>query len=71
MIWQPVAMARLAQRAENEWVGVNSGIMDQFASALGQAGHALHVWCDTAAYEQIPMRDAVLIFDTAVPRSLR
>jgi galactokinase len=64
-------LALLGQRAESRFVGVNSGIMDQFASALGQAGHALHVWCDTAAYEQIPMRDAVLIFDTAVPRSLR
>jgi galactokinase len=64
-------LALLSQRAEVEFVGVNSGIMDQFASALGRAGEALHVWCDTAAYEQIPMRDAVLIFDTAVPRSLR
>ena len=64
-------LALLGQRAESRFVGVNSGIMDQFASALGREGHALHVWCDTAAYEQIPMRDAVLIFDTAVPRSLR
>ena len=64
-------LALLAQRAEVEYVGVNSGIMDQFASALGRPGEALHVWCDTATYEQIPMRDAVLIFDTAVPRSLR
>src|SRR5919112_5065430 len=64
-------LALLGQRAESRFVGVNSGIMDQFASALGEEGHALHVWCDTATYEQIPMRDAVLIFDTAVPRSLR
>lgn len=64
-------LALLSQRAEVEFVGVNSGIMDQFASALGRPGHALHVWCDTARYEHIPMRDAVLIFDTAVPRSLR
>jgi len=64
-------LALLAQRAETGFVGVASGIMDQFASALGEAGHALHVWCDTATTEQIPMRDAVLIFDTAVPRSLR
>ena len=64
-------LARLGQRAEVEFVGVNSGIMDQFAAALGQPGHALHLWCDTARYEQIPMPEAVLIFDTAVPRSLR
>ena len=65
------ALALLSQRAEVEYVGVNSGIMDQFASALGREGEALHVWCDSAEYEHIPMRDAVLIFDTAVPRSLR
>jgi len=64
-------LAVICQRAENAYVGVQCGIMDQFASALGRTGEALHVWCDTAEYEQIPMRDAVLIFDTAVPRSLR
>jgi galactokinase len=58
-------------KAENQFVGVASGIMDQFASALGEARHALHVWCDTAEVEQVPMPDAVLIFDTVVPRSLR
>ena len=61
----------LTQRAEAEFVGVACGVMDQFASALAAAGHALHVFCDTATTEQIPMREAVLIFDTAVPRSLR
>src|SRR5688500_1962502 len=34
--WQPVAMARAAQHAENEWVGVKCGIMDQMISAAGQ-----------------------------------
>src|SRR4051812_17571891 len=33
--WEPIAMAQLAQRAENEWVGVNCGIMDQLISAAG------------------------------------
>ncbi|HET7458011.1 MAG TPA: galactokinase [Gemmatimonadaceae bacterium] len=66
-----VDLALLAQRAETQFVGVASGIMDQFASALGREGNALHVWCDSAEFEHIPMRDAVLIFDTAVPRSLR
>ena len=64
-------LALLSQRAEVGFVGVNSGIMDQFASALGREGHALHVWCDRAEFEHVPMRDAVLIFDTGVPRSLR
>ena len=60
-----------AWHAEVEFVGVQCGIMDQFASALARQGHALHVWCDTAEVEHVPMPDAVLIFDTAVPRSLR
>ncbi|MDQ6830537.1 MAG: galactokinase [Gemmatimonadota bacterium] len=64
-------IALLAQRAETEFVGVASGIMDQFASSLGCAGEALHVWCDTGETEQVPMSQTILIFDTAVPRSLR
>jgi galactokinase len=64
-------LALLAQRAEVGFVGVNSGIMDQFASALGRPEHAVHVWCDTARWEVLPMSESVLIFDTAVPRSLR
>ena len=60
-----------AWHAEVEFVGVQCGIMDQFASALARRRHALHVWCDTAEVEHVPMPDAVLIFDTAVPRSLR
>jgi galactokinase len=63
--------ALLSRRVETQFVGVASGIMDQFASALAQRDHALHVHCDSRETEQVPMRDAVLIFDTGVPRSLR
>ena len=45
--------------------------MDQFSSALSREGHALHIWCDTTETEHVPFSGAVLIFDTAVPRSLR
>ena len=41
----PRPMAKLGQRAENQWVGVNCGIMDQLISAAGQAGHALLIDC--------------------------
>jgi galactokinase len=64
-------VALLGQRAEMHFVGVACGIMDQFASALAQGGHALHLWCDSTATEQVEMRDAVLIFDTGVSRGLR
>jgi galactokinase len=63
--------AMVAWRAETGFVGVACGIMDQFASALCREGEALHVECDTAEYDFAPFRDALLIFDTAIPRSLR
>lgn len=63
--------AGAAWRAETQFVGVPCGIMDQAASALGMPEHALHVWCDTEATEQVPFTDMVLIFDTGVKRSLR
>lgn len=68
---EPREVALIGQRAENQFVGVASGIMDQFASALAREGHALHLWCDTLKTEQVPMRDSVLIFDTGVKRGLR
>jgi len=58
-------------RAETGFVGVACGIMDQYASALCREGEALHLECDTARYDFAPFRDSVLIFDTAIPRSLR
>ena len=63
--------AMMAWRAETGFVGVACGIMDQFASALCRAGEALHLECDTARYDFAPFGDALLIFDTAIPRSLR
>lgn len=64
-------LALLAWRVETQFVGVACGVMDQFASALCEEGHALHLWCDTLETEPVAMSDAVLIFDTASPRSLR
>jgi galactokinase len=45
--WEPLRIARVGQRAENNWVGVKSGIMDQAVSAAAQAGHALFLDCRT------------------------
>jgi galactokinase len=64
-------LALLSWHVETQFVGVASGVMDQFASALCLDGHALHLWCDTLETEQVTMPDAVLIFDTASPRELR
>jgi galactokinase len=66
----PHKLALLGTRAEREFVGVASGIMDQQASALGAQHQAVHIRCDTGAYEHVPFDDAVLIFDTGVRRAL-
>jgi galactokinase len=70
--WEPVAMARLAQRAENEWVGVNCGIMDQLISAAGAAGHALLIDCRSLETRlvHIPDAAAVVVLDTGTRRGL-
>ena len=49
----PEEMATLCQRAENNFVGMNCGIMDQFISRLGQKEHALHVDCRDLSYQQV------------------
>ena len=67
----PIDAALLAHRVETEYVGVGCGIMDQFACALCTPAMALHLWCDSGRFEQVPMRDTIMIFDTGVPRALR
>lgn len=64
-------LARLGWWAETEFVGVASGVMDQYASAMCEKLGALHLHCDTLETATVPMEEAVLIFDTATPRSLR
>ncbi len=72
VVWQPVAMARIAQRAENEWVGVNCGIMDQLISAAGAAGHALLIDCRSLETQLVLIPDsvAVVVLDTGTRRGL-
>ncbi len=72
--WEADAMsrARLGQRAENQYVGVNCGIMDQFASACGKRDHALYLDCRSFEWQIVPLPNdvAIVVADTAVPRSL-
>jgi galactokinase len=70
--WQPATMARLAQRAENGWVGVNCGIMDQLISAAGKAGHALLIDCRSLETRAVPVPHnvAVVVLDTKTRRGL-
>jgi len=70
--WDPLTMAKLGQRAENQWIGVNSGIMDQLISAAGRAGHALLIDCRSLDINPVPFPEeiAVVVLDTATRRGL-
>ncbi len=50
-----VEMALISQKAENRYVGVNCGIMDQFASAMGKADHAILLNCKDLSYKLVPL----------------
>jgi galactokinase len=52
-------VAKLCQRSENAFIGARVGIMDQFVSCLGKAGHALLLDCRSLEFELIPIPDRV------------
>lgn len=68
----PTDLARVAQLAENEFVGCNCGIMDQLISARGVAGHALLIDCRSLNTQPVPMpKDlTVMIVHSRIQRGL-
>ncbi len=69
----PRDVALLCQKAENRFIGVNCGIMDQMAVAACQADHALLLDCRDLSMRQVPfkLRDhAIVITDSGAPREL-
>ena len=67
-----MALAGVAQRAENEFVGVASGLMDQFAVSFGTAGAALLLDCRSLEHRAIPLPEDVhlVVCDSGLPRRL-
>lgn len=65
-------LALTCQRAENAYVGVNCGVLDQMASALGAAGHAILLDCRSLETDLVPLPEgvAIVVADTKVRRSL-
>jgi len=65
-------LARLCQRAENEFVGANCGIMDQFISANGKENHAMLLDCRNLSFQlaPIPADVALVIANTMVKHSV-
>jgi len=59
----PIAMALLGKKVENLFIGVNSGIMDQFAVAMGKKDHAILLDCNTLKYDYVPvvLKDEVIV----------
>ena len=70
--WDAAVMARLGQRAENRYVGMSCGIMDQLASAACREGHALLVDCRSLETQPVAVPDtaAVVVMDTGARRAL-
>jgi len=68
----PVIIAKMTQRAENEFVGMNCGILDQYSSAMGQVGSVLLLDCRTITSEVKPIAPGVqvMICDTRAERAL-
>jgi galactokinase len=70
--WDAAQMAILCQKAENDWVGVNCGIMDQMISAVGRQGHAVLIDCRDLTNRAVPLPPdtSVVIMDTSTRRGL-
>jgi galactokinase len=69
----PMRLVHLVQRGENGYIGLNNGIMDQFASIFGEAGRALLLDCRTLEHRSIPMADddlALVACHSGSPRRL-
>lgn len=66
-------MVQVAQRAENNFVGVNCGVMDQFASMFGKVDHVIKLDCADLSYTYFPFKlegISIVLFDTFVKHSL-
>jgi len=70
--WEPTALARIAQSAENNWVGVRSGIMDQMIVAVGKRGSAVRIDCRSLEYHPValPADVSLVIVDSGTRRGL-
>jgi galactokinase len=68
-----IDLVKLSQKAENDFVGVKCGIMDQFAAGMGKKDHAVFINCKTLEYETIPLNPGdykILISNTNKRRGL-
>lgn len=68
-----LALARTLNRSENEFVGVGSGLLDQFSCLFGRRGHAVYLDCATLAFDRLPLGrpgPAIVVCDSRTSRRL-
>lgn len=71
--FEKIEMVKMAQKSEHEYAGVMCGIMDQFASMMGQEDHVIKLDCRSLEYNYVPFRlqgIKILLLDTNVKHSL-
>ena len=70
--WRAKKMALLCQKAENQWVGVQCGIMDQMIAAIGRKDHAILIDCRDLSGEAVPLPGgaSIVVMDTNMRRGL-
>lgn len=68
----PLELAKLCRRAENDYVGVQCGLLDQVSSVFGKRGQAIYLDCRTEAVQNIPLpqQTELLVFHTGVEHRL-
>ena len=69
---EPMALAKLCRRAENDFVGVKSGLLDQVSSIFGRRGQAVYLDCRSEQVENIPLpaHTALLVFHCGIEHQL-
>ena len=70
---EKMRLAKLCQQAENEFVGMRCGIMDQFIAVFGRIGHAVLLDCETMAHEAVPLDPShtkIIVCNTGVKHEL-
>ncbi len=73
LAYEKMDLVKIGQAAENEFVGVKCGIMDQFASVFGKKEHLMRLDCRSLDYAYVPFHAKdikILLFDTRVKHSL-
>lgn len=73
LAYRPLDLALMSQAAENEFVGVKCGLMDQYASIFGKKGHLIKLDCAAREHSYVPFSTSdlrIVLFDTRVKHSL-